>query len=111
MIFVQRLFSKLPPPPARRYLPKNLNFSNLDQVKKPFEELIQRPLSTLSSVKQWLNDLRELSVAFEEYTSMAYIRKSVNTRDKKAHANYLHLIQKIHQQNDDKKRTHFRIIF
>jgi len=59
------------------------------------EDLLARPLPTVSSVKQWLEDLRELSVVLGEYDSLAYIRKSVNTRDKKARAAWLHMIQKI----------------
>ncbi len=59
------------------------------------EDLLARPLPTVSSAKQWLEDLRELSVVFGEYDSLAYIRKSVNVRDRKAQATWLHLIQKI----------------
>jgi len=93
---MSQLFARLPAPSARRYAPKQLDCANLNQLKKLYEELLNRPLSAVSSVASWLGDLRELSVVFNEYDAMAYIRKSVDTRDKKAQAAYLHLVQKIH---------------
>src|SRR5262245_64982623 len=91
--FMPALFSKLPKPPRRRYVPAKLDCASLDQLKKLHEELLARELPTVASVQRWLDDWREMQEVLGEYDSLAYIRKSVNTRDKKAQATYLHLIQ------------------
>ena len=90
-----KLFAKLPKPPRRRYVPQNLNCADLKQWIQLHEELLQRPLPTVAAVQRWLDDWREVNEVFGEYDSMAYIRKSVNTRDKKAEAAYLLLIQQM----------------
>lgn len=89
------LLSKLPPAPPRHFLSRNLDCADLPSLTRIHEELLARPLPGVPSVVKWLDDVRELSVALGEYDALAYIRKSVNTRDKKAQAAYLHLIQTI----------------
>jgi len=89
------LFSKLPKPPPRRYLRRDLDCSRLKELIPIHEELLERKLPTVKAVRKWLDDIKELSVALGEYDSMAYIRKTVNVRDRKAQAAYLHLIQKV----------------
>ena len=90
------LFARLPKPPRRRYVPQNLNCADLTQWIRLHQELLQRPLPTVAAVQLWLDDWREVNEVFGEYDSMAYIRKSVNTRDKKAEAAYLQLIQQMY---------------
>jgi oligoendopeptidase F len=90
------LFSKLPKLPRRTFVPHHFDCSNLKQVLALYQNLLDRDLPTLSSVEQWLYDVQEISMVLGEYDSIAYVRKSVNTRDKKAQAAYLHLVQKIH---------------
>jgi oligoendopeptidase F len=90
-----KLFSKLPKAPARHYVPKNLDCANLQALVRLYEELLARDLPSLNSVKRWLDDVQELSVVLGEYENQTYIRKSVNTRDKKAQSDYLHVIQTI----------------
>ncbi len=89
------LFTRLPAPPPRRYVPKTLDCSDLAALVRIHEELLSRPLPTEHSVHCWMDDVREISVALGEHDAITYIRKSVNTRDKQAQADYLHLIQKI----------------
>jgi oligoendopeptidase F len=90
------LFSRLPPPPKRSYVPHRLDCSDLDQLIALYKELLERPIPTIILVKKWLHDVQELAVVTEEYDALTYIRKSINTRDQKAQRAYLHLIQKIH---------------
>jgi oligoendopeptidase F len=94
-VSMSKLFSKLPPPPKRTYLPSRFDCSNAQQLKKTYEELIHRPLPTLKSVKKWMDDIQELSKATSEHDALTYIRKTINTRDRKAQSDYLHLIQKV----------------
>jgi oligoendopeptidase F len=90
-----KLFSRLPKRPPRRYVPERLDCADVDELKRLHEQLLARPLPTLSAVKRWLEDCQELAVAVGEHQAMSYIRKSVNTRDKKAQADYRHIIQQV----------------
>lgn len=90
------LFARLPRPPRRKYVPQNLNCADLKQLTRLYQELLKRALPTVVSVQKWMDDWRELSEVVGEYNSLTYIRKSVDTRDKRAQADYLHLIQEIH---------------
>lgn len=93
---MSQLLARLPAPPPRRYLSENLDCSNLDELVRVHKELAARPLPSPAAVKAWIRDMQEVMDAAGEYDSIAYIRKSVNTRDQKAQAAYLHLIQKVH---------------
>lgn len=90
-----KLFKRLPKAPLRQYLSKNLDCSDLEGLIRIYEELLTRSLPTVKSVRRWMEDAREILVALGEYESMAYINKSVNTRNKKAQADYLRIIQRI----------------
>ena len=93
---MSKLFAKLPKPPPRRYVPLGLDCADVKWLAKLHEELLARPLPTVGSVKRWIEDWRELSEVIGEHNSLTHIRKSVNTRDKQAQSDYLHLIQKVH---------------
>lgn len=90
-----KLFSKLPKPPRRKYVPQNLNCADLDALKKIHEELLNRELPTLKAVLKWVSDVQETSIVLNDYESRTYVRKTVDTRDKKAQSDYLHLVQVI----------------
>jgi oligoendopeptidase F len=90
-----KLLSRLPKTPKRHFVPQNLDATNLSQLIPIYKELLARPLPTIASVEKWLQDIRELAVVLQESESLIYIRKSVNTRDRKAQAAYMHLIQKV----------------
>lgn len=92
---MSKLLTRLPKAPPRRYVPHNLDCADLKQLSKLFEELLARPLPTIDAVKKWVADVQELLEACGEHSSLTYIRKSVDTRDKKARAAYLHLIQTV----------------
>jgi oligoendopeptidase F len=90
-----RLFRHLPAPPARRFLPKNVDCADVALLKRLHEQLLQRPLPTVASVRRWLDDVKETSVVYEEADAVAYIRKSINTRDRRAQAAFLRLVKEI----------------
>ncbi len=91
-----QLLKALPKPPKRNYVPSDLNCSLLNDLVRICHELLSRPLPTVPSVMRWFQDISEFSTVLEEYEALVYIRKSVNTRDKKAQAAFLHLIQRVH---------------
>ncbi len=93
---MSHFLARLPKPPRRRWLPARADLADTRQLLKFYKELAARPLPTLKSVQRWFEDMRELAVAVGEYDALAYIRKSVDTRDRKARAAYLHLIRKVH---------------
>jgi oligoendopeptidase F len=90
------LFSRLPKAPPRKFVPTDLDCSEIDKLKDLYEELLSRPLPDLGSVLKWFDDVQELAGVLGEHDSRTYIQKSVDTRDTKARDDYLHVIQKVH---------------
>ncbi len=91
-----KLLNRLPKPPKRRYVPTDLDCSCLEELEGICRELLARPLPSLRSVLRWFRDTAEFTTVLEEYDSLVYIRKSVDTRDKKAQGAFLHQIQRVH---------------
>jgi len=90
------LLKRLPKIPKRHYVPVDLDCSRIDELVKICHELLARPLPDVRAVMRWFQDASEFGTALEEHESLVYIRKSVDTRNKKAQAAFLHLIQRVH---------------
>ncbi len=92
----RKLLARLPPLPRRHYLPARFDFGDTARLVGFYREVTERPLPTLTSVRRWFEDVRELTVAVGEHDALTYIRKSANTRDRAANAEYLRLIREVH---------------
>ncbi|RKD13746.1 oligoendopeptidase F [Pelobium manganitolerans] len=62
----------------RTYLPQNLNI-DWESLAPIFDELKQRPLSSLAQLEQWLKDKSELEAALEEDFAWRYIKMTCDT--------------------------------
>lgn len=88
-------FKKLPAAPKRRFIPRDFQCGDVAALNRVYESLAARPLPNLGAVKEWFEEWSELTMIFDEYDAMTYIRKSVNSKDRRARKDYLHLIQKV----------------
>ena len=81
--------------PARRFVPKDLRISDISALENLYHQLLDRPLATVSDLRNWLLDFSELAAAVDEYGSRRYIDKSCHTEDKQILADYLQFVQEI----------------
>lgn len=68
--------------PERKYVPKDLTINSWDSLASIFEELLNRPINSVSELEKWMLDNSELSAVLEEDMAWRYIRMNVNTKDK-----------------------------
>lgn len=79
----------------RNFLPETLNINKFDDLKPYFEELNNRTIDTLDSLKKWLKDKSELDAVLEEDMAWRYIRLSIDTKNEELTKSYQQFVAEI----------------
>lgn len=66
-----------------------------EKIKSYFEELKEREIASVESLKQWLRDRSELSAVLEEEFAWRYIRMNIDTTNEEFQKSFQHFVQNI----------------
>jgi oligoendopeptidase F len=76
-------------------LVSSLDPTDLAQVEKNYQSLLDRSLTTVDEVEQWLCDVSDLETVLDEYGSRRYIDHTCHTEDEEIEKAYLHFVETI----------------
>ena len=82
-------------PPARRFVPRDLDIADVASLKPIYQQLLDRPIATKDDLRRWLEDVSELSAAVYEFGQRRYIDKSCHTEDAEIERRYLHYVEAV----------------
>lgn len=90
-------FGPLPPFRERRFLPKELDLGNWEQIEPQFDRLEQvaRECRSAEDLERWIIDWGELSAALDEESSRRYIAMTCHTENVEAEKAYLDYVESI----------------
>jgi oligoendopeptidase F len=91
---------------ARKFVPPNLDASDISQLQPLYQSLIDRPTTLLGDLEHWLADFSELSAVIDEFGSRRYIDKSCHTDDRKIESAFLNFVENVEPKI---KPLHFRL--
>src|SRR3989338_4576238 len=86
---------KLPRYQERKFLPKEINFSQKAEVIAIYEKLLGRAIASAPELEQWLLDRSELETALDQAGSVLYIRMTCQTNDQEKDKAYQHFIEAV----------------
>lgn len=69
----------IPSRPVRRYLAENFSVDSWATLEPLFEELLNRSISNVSELENWIQDLSEVEAVLSEETAWRYIRMNIDT--------------------------------
>src|ERR1700730_12827230 len=102
-------YEGLPREYPRKFVPKNVDLADWNQVEGYFTELQEREIGSVADLKSWLDDYSEIFVAMSEAASIRYIRMTEQTDSKEyrdAHLAFLENVEprmKVAQFNLNRK--------
>ena len=73
----------IPTRPIRKFVPEDLVINSWDKIKSLFDNLVDRKISTVLELEQWMLDQSELSAVLEEDMAWRYIKMNIDTTNKK----------------------------
>ena len=82
-------------PPSRRYVPADLDVSDVAAVGPLYRTLLDRPVESTDQLQAWLADYSELAAVVGEYEARRYIDKSCHTDDEAIRQRYLHFVEAV----------------
>src|SRR4051794_40733389 len=90
-------FKALPAYKPRRFLPRELDLGDWQQVEPMFNQLEARltPAATTSDLEGWLLEWSELSAALDEESAKRYIAMTCHTDSPEAEKAYLDFVERI----------------
>lgn len=93
-------FGELPPYRPRKFVPKQIDFSDWNQIAPLFDRLETSVAAakTAPELEQWLLDWSELQAALDEEASRRYIAMTCHTDSPEAEKAYLHFVENIEPQ-------------
>ena len=69
----------IPVRPVRRYLAEEFRVDSWGTLEPLFDELLNRSISTVSELEEWMKDLSEVEAVLSEETAWRYIRMNIDT--------------------------------
>lgn len=81
--------------PLRRFLPEDFVLTSWDKLKPYFDELLNRPLTSMSDLRRWFVDRSELESIISEDLAWRYIRMTCYTENQDYLKSYQDFIQNI----------------
>jgi len=72
----------IPTRPIRKFVPEDLVINSWDKIKSLFDNLVDREISTVLELEQWMLDQSEISAVLEEDMAWRYIKMNIDTTDK-----------------------------
>lgn len=88
---VQQPLSKL----HKAYEQKLTNLINWNDIQPSFDDLLNRPLESVSDLEKWIKDKSDLDARLSEEFAWRYIRVTCNSEDKDAAAAFSQFVQQI----------------
>lgn len=86
---------QIPAKPLRHFLPQDIVIDSWEKIEKFYSSLLDKKISSLEELEQWLRDRSELEAVVEEEGAWRYIRMSINTKDEKAVEAYNFFVSEI----------------
>ncbi len=84
--------------PTRKFLPEDFVVSGWETLKPYFEDLLARPLDSMSALKKWFSDRSELESIISEDMAWRYIRMTCYTENQEYLKSYQDFVQNIQPQ-------------
>ena len=81
--------------PARKFLPEDFVLTTWGNLKPYFDDLLNRPLSSVQELKRWFSDRSELESIISEDLAWRYIRMTCYTENQQYLESYQDFIQNI----------------
>lgn len=94
MSVLNAAIKKLP----RQFLPEDFVVTTWEALQPYFEELKQRPLTSLEALEQWLKDMSELEAVISEDACWRQIRMTCDTTDKSLEEAFAYFCMQIQPQ-------------
>ena len=82
----------------RRFLSENLNLNAWQEIEPYFKNLLERQITTIHELEDWLADRSELDSVLSENMAWRYIRMTCDTTDENALKEYQFFVQQIQPQ-------------
>jgi oligoendopeptidase F len=79
----------------RRFVPRDLEPSNVSELERLYQQLLNRDIDTPEKLTAWLADFSELSAVVDEYGSRKYIDKSCHTDDEEMTRRFLQFVEEV----------------
>ena len=86
---------KIPTKPKRRFLSEDLVIDSWKKIEYFFEELLNRKISNITDLEDWMRDRSELEAVLEEDMAWRYIKMNIDTTDKELSKKFHFWIQEI----------------
>src|SRR5213594_2534404 len=88
-------YSGLPREFQRKFLPSQIDLTNLSKLKEYFSTLEHRPLASSGEVEKWFKEQSELLAALYEEQAVRYIRMTCQTDDPEREKAYLSFVENV----------------
>ena len=88
-------FSKIKPFATRKFVPDEMDFTDVNAVKGLFDLLLGREINSVMELEAWLDDLSELGAVYGQFSSVLYIRMTSQTDDAERANAYQHFTTQI----------------
>jgi oligoendopeptidase F len=69
----------IPTRPERRYLAEEFRVDSWETLEPLFQELLEREISSVNELEDWIKDLSEVEAVLSEETAWRYIRMNIDT--------------------------------
>ena len=86
---------EIPKRPARKFLSEDFTVKDWSQLKPYFDQLVERPINNVQSLKDWLHDRSELESVISEDMGWRYIRMTCYTDNQEYSKSYQDFVQQI----------------
>jgi oligoendopeptidase F len=80
---------------SRKYIGAKVDFDSWNSLQPFYDDLKNRPISSLDELKKWIIDFSELDAAISEHLGWLYIRMTCDTMDKKLSNAYNYFVTEI----------------
>ncbi len=77
---------EIPKRKKRNFVAENFDPSTWDAIEPYYKNLLERTISSLEGLKNWLKDWSELDAVLGEHSRWIYVRTTIDTSDEKAQA-------------------------
>ena len=85
----------IPEPRKREFLPAEFKVTVWSRLKPYYNELLRRPINSISELEQWIFDWNELNALIQEDINWRYIHFSANMMDERVGESYNYVVQQI----------------
>ncbi len=80
---------------TRRFVPRDVRFSCLDEVTSLYQKLLESNINSASELEEWLLNWSELEAAVDQHGSILYIRMTAKTDEEKFAVEYRRFIETV----------------